>query len=99
MNNQKYTPMNRYLHVQRRPRPVNDLEQTVLLPDGYHKPESRYETVEVLDVAPNCAFLDRVSPGSSIVVLSNFLEDVDVDGQTYTVVLENHVMGILNQPE
>jgi len=99
MNKPKYIPMNRHLLVQRRPKAEADLEQRVLLPEGYKKTESRYETVDVLDVAPNCAFLDRVREGTKIVVLSNFLEDIDVEGHAYTVILENHVMGIIGLVE
>ena len=93
MNKPAYIPMNRHLLVQRRPKPQEDSEQRVLLPEGYKKTESRYETVEVLNAAPNCSFIDRVRAGTKIVVLSNFLEDVEVEGHNYTVILENHVMG------
>ncbi len=99
MNKPKYIPMNRHLLVQRRPKAEADLEQRVLLPEGYKKTDSRYETVDVLDVAPNCAFLDRVRQGTKIVVLSNFLEDIEVESHNYTVILENHVMGIIGLVE
>ena len=99
MNKPIYIPMNRHLLVQRRPKPEADLEQRVLLPEGYKKTESRYEAVEVLNVSPNCAFLDRVKQGTNIVVLSNFLEDIEIEGHNYTVILENHVMGIIGLVE
>jgi len=99
MNKPMYIPMNRHLLVQRQPRPEVELEQRVLLPEGYEKTESRYETVEVVGTAPNCAFIDRVRAGTKIVVLSNFLEDIEVEGHNYTVILENHVMGILGLVE
>ena len=95
MNKPNYTPMNRYLLVNRRPSKTKEVEQTVLLPEGYHKTESRYETVDVVSASPNCAFIDRVREGTKIVVLSNFLEDIEVEGHNYTVILENHVMGII----
>lgn len=99
MTKPEYVPMNRYLLVHRRPKRSIESEQTVLLPEGYRKQESRFETVDVVSVAPNCAFLDRVRAGSRIVVLSHFLEDIEVEGYDYTVILENHVMGVITQPE
>ena len=95
MNKPTCIPMNRHLLVQRRPKAEADLEQRVLLPEGYKKTESRYETVDVISASPNCAFIDRVREGTKIVVLSNFLEDIEVEGHNYTVILENHVMGII----
>jgi co-chaperonin GroES (HSP10) len=90
----KYVPLNRHLLVHRRPK--KEAESTgILLPEGYKKTESRYEVVTVESVAPNCAFLDRVRTGVKIVVLSNFLEDIEIAGHMYTVVLENHVMGVI----
>lgn len=95
MTKPEYNPMNRYLLVQRRPKKAVESEQTVLLPEGYRKQDSRFEAVDVVRVAPNCAFLDRVKVGSRVVVLSNFLEDIEVEGYDYTVILENHVMGVI----
>ena len=89
-----YVPLNRHLLVHRRPKKEAP-EAAVLLPDGYKKTEDRYEVVTVSSAAPNCAFLDRVNAGTKIVVLSNFLEDIEIDGHTYTVILENHVMGVI----
>lgn len=89
-----YTPLNRHLLVSRRP--VVEPEDTgILLPEGYKKTESLYEAVKVIQAAPNCSFLDRVGPGQMIVVMSNFLEDIEIGGHTYTVILENHVMGVI----
>ena len=64
MNKPTYIPMNRHLLVQRRPKPEAELEQTVLLPEGYKKTESRYEVVNVVSASPNCAFIDRVREGA-----------------------------------
>ena len=99
MNKPVYIPMNRHLLVRRRPKSETEPEQRVLLPEGYTKTESHYETVEVVSAAPNCAFIDRVRTGTNIVVLSNFLEDIEVEGHNYTVILENHVMGIIGLVE
>ncbi len=88
-------PMNRHLLVARRPKKEKVENAGILLPEGYKKTESPYEVVTVQQVAPNCAFLDRVRAGTKIVVLSTFLEDIEVENNNYTVILENHVMGVI----
>ena len=98
----KYTPLNRYLLVSRgtQQEEADDYgEFQVLLPEGYKKPDSTYEQVKVLDVSPNCAFLDRVNAGSTIVVLAQMLEEIVIGDTTHTVILENHVMGVVESME
>jgi len=99
-----YTPLNRYILVsrgaQQQPtQPEDDGEFKVLLPEGYKSPESTYEQVQVLDVAPNCAFLDRVETGTTLIVLSQMIEEIVIGDTTHTVILENHVMGIVETEE
>ena len=87
------TPFNRHVLVKRTPK--TDEEATILLPEDYMKTTNPYEVVSVVKASPNCSFLDRIPPETKIVVLSNFLEDISVEGTTHTVILENHIVGRL----
>ncbi len=87
------TPFNRHVLVTRTPKTEDDTK--ILLPDDYTKNSNPYEVVSVVQASPNCSFLDRIPPGSRIVVLSNFLEDINVEDVTHTVILENHIVGRL----
>ncbi len=88
------TPFNRHVLVKRLPK-TEEEGSGILLPEDYKKTTNPYEVVMVVDASPNCAFLDRIPPGTRIVALSNFLEDITVDDTTHTVVLENHIVGRL----
>ena len=87
-------PFNRHVLVERLPKTEED-GPGILLPDDYKKTSNPYEVVTVVSASPNCAFIDRIPPGTKIVALSNFLEDISVEGATHTVVLENHIVGRL----
>jgi co-chaperonin GroES (HSP10) len=87
------TPFNRHVLVRRQPK--TEEETGILLPDDYKKSSNPYEVVTVEAASPNCAFIDRIPPGTRVVALSNFLEDINVDGTTHTVILENHIVGKL----
>ena len=96
MSDTTFMPFNRYILV-KRPPPLESSDSTgILLPDEYKKTQSLYETVTVVRTSPNCAFKDRIKPGSQIVVLTNFLEEIEIAGDIITVVLENHVFGKLS---
>ena len=88
-------PFNRHVLVTREEQGAEEDGPGILLPDDYVKKSNHYEVVRVISAAPNCSFYDRIATGSRIVVLSNFLEDISVDGATHTVILENHIIGRL----
>ena len=89
-----FVPFNRYVLVERVP-VEEQQEPAILLPEEYRKVQNTHEVVKVLECSPNCSFRDRIPKGTKIVVLANFLEDLKVANQTFTVVLENHVIGRL----
>ncbi len=90
-----FVPFNRHILVQRAP-PQEKENSGILLPEGYKKKESQYEVVRVLDASPDCAFREQIPMNTRIVVMSKFLEDIDCAGKTFTVVLENYVMGLVS---
>ena len=89
------TPFNRHVLVERMPTDEKEKTGGILLPEDYVKKSNPYEVVRVITASPNCAFADRIPQNTKIVVLSNFLEDITVEGATHTIVLENHIVGRL----
>ena len=86
-----FTPCNRYLLVERQ---SPEEEQTLIaLPEGTFRAENRYEKVMVNAISSEVR--PPLAVGKAIVVLSHMIEEVDFgDGPVY-LVLENHVLGIV----
>ena len=86
------TPVNNYLTV----RTVEDTDTEdsgILLPQDYRAVESPFAVVEVV----NCSGENGTvwSAGLQIVVEAQMLRDIQHNGETFTVIKENHVIGIL----
>ena len=87
----KFSPKNRYLLVQTQKQ--EDAETGVLLPEGYTLRKDKYVTATVLDTATDCK--ETIAQGARVVVDASMLEEVSVSGQTFEIVLENYVVGLL----
>jgi co-chaperonin GroES (HSP10) len=87
-----FTPVNNYLYV----KTVEDTgteESAILLPQDYRAVESPFAVVEVV----NCSGENGTiwSTGLQIIVEAQMLRDIQHNGETFTVIKENHVIGIL----
>lgn len=87
----KFCPKNRYLLVQTEKQ--EDADSGVLLPEGFTLSKDKYVVATVLDTASDCK--ERVTGGTKVVVDSTMLEEVSVSGETYEIVLENYIVGLL----
>jgi co-chaperonin GroES (HSP10) len=86
------TPVNNYLTVQT----VEDTDTEdsgILLPQDYRAVESPFAVVEVVNCSGDSGTL--WGAGLQIVVEAHMLRDIQHNGETYTVIKENHVIGIL----
>ena len=83
-------PLNRHLVVE----PI--LEQRkdsgVLVPDDYKTEESAYILVTLSRSHPESDLI----PGSKLVVPTHVVEEINFFGEKYHIVLENHVVGLLD---
>ena len=89
-----FTPVNNYLYV----RTVEDIETEesgVLLPQDYRAVESPHAVVEVLGCSGESGTL--WDTGLRLVVEAHMLKDIQHNGVTFTVIKENHVIGILSE--
>ena len=88
-----FTPVNNYLAV--RTVEDNEAEETgILLPQDYRAVESPFAVVEVI----NCSGESGTLWGTALqlVVEAHMLRDIQHNGDTFTVIKENHVIGILS---
>jgi co-chaperonin GroES (HSP10) len=87
-----FTPVNNYLYV----KVVEDEteESGILLPQDYRAVESPFAVVEVLNCSGESGTMWGC--GLQLVVEAHMLRDIEHNGKTYTVIKENHVIGILS---
>ena len=89
-----FTPVNNYLYV----KTIEDKDEearAILLPGDYRPVENPFAVVEVV----NCSGENGTiwGAGLQIVVEAHMLRDIQHNGKTFTVIKENHVIGILSE--
>jgi co-chaperonin GroES (HSP10) len=87
------SPVNNYLVV-KTVEDVEEEESTILLPQDYRSVESPFAVVEVVNCSGESGTL--WGTGLQIVVEAHMLRDIEHNGKTFTVIKENHVIGILS---
>ena len=89
-----FTPVNNYLYV----KTVEDTgteESAILLPQDYRAVESPFAVVEVINCSGESGTL--WGTGLQLVVEAHMLRDIQHNGETFTVIKENHVIGMLSE--
>ena len=89
-----FTPVNNYLYVRTVENPDTE-ERGILLPQDYRAVESPFAVVEVVSCSGESGTL--WGPGLQLVVEAHMLRDIQHNGKTFTVIKENHVIGILSE--
>jgi co-chaperonin GroES (HSP10) len=84
----RFTPVNNHLYVE--VLKENKEETGVLLPEDYRSAESPFAAVRVL--VPAVGWRED----SVLIVEAHMLRDIQYDGETFTVIKENHVIGVLS---
>ena len=87
----RFIPVNRHFLVQKQE--LEKEEHVVLVPTDYKPRGEEYVRVKVLKTSANTNL--SVLPGDELVVRQAFIEEISVEGKTFYLVLENHVMGVL----
>jgi len=86
-------PCNRYLLVSS-PDDGEEEENTILLPDGY-KPKAAHGTAKVLAIAEDSKF--KGYEGKSVIINNTMVEELNISGKIYHFILENHIMGLIEE--
>ena len=92
-----FIPTNRYILIQKRKAPQKEGESMVLLPDDYRPIVEEYVRAKILKIADKCSI--EALPGDELVVREAFIEELSLDEETFYLVLENHVMGVIENEE
>ena len=91
-----FTPVNNYLYVREIKGSADDLPDCeILLPEEYRTVENPFTVVEVLGSSGDSGTL--WGSGLKLVVQAHMLQDIRLHGETFTVITENHVIGILSE--
>ncbi len=86
-----FTPCNRYILVNRQP--SQEEEMLIALPEGTFQTENRFERVSIEGISSEVR--PPLAVGKDVVVLSHMIEEVDFGNGPVYLVLENHVLGIV----
>jgi co-chaperonin GroES (HSP10) len=86
----KFEPRNRHILVERIQK--EEEESNVLLPEGYKKVDD-YVLLKVVTTSPDCSLTAR--KGEKVIVPNHLVQDIDVENQRFSIVLENHVCGVV----
>ena len=65
-----------------------------MLPDNYSEKKEPYTGALVKEIAPSCTI--NVDKGDKVVVEASMVQELKVDGELYTVVLENYIYGVIS---
>ena len=89
----KFIPQNRHFLVDKgQHENADEVEDNmVLLPAGYMPPKEDYMVVDLVASANDCTFKPDV--GASLVVEGHMVRDISVNGEIYSIVQENYVLG------
>lgn len=89
----KFEPRNRHLLLEPTAKEEQE-ESTVLVPNDYSVPKSRYDLYKVVAVSIDCEKFNQDDVGKLVVVNNSTVEEIKVMNHIQYLMLENHVYGI-----
>ena len=89
-----FTPVNNYLYVKTLDE-VETPDTGILLPQDYRAVDNPFAAVEVLSSSGDGEVIWEA--GLQLIVEARMLQDIQLAGQTYTVIKENYIIGILSE--
>ena len=90
-----FKPVNRYVLVELLQKEQTETNSGIVLTDSFKPTEERYVVVVVLDWADDVRFKNILFMDSKIIIDKSMLEEINVDGSKYNVILDNYIIGIL----
>ena len=89
----EFIPRNRYLLVEEVEKEEIEEQSTILLPEDYKSVENIYKVVEIMAYSPDCT-IERYRSHRAV-VNKNMIEDIEIGGHKYKLILENYVFGFV----
>ncbi len=87
-------PCNRYLVVETIEEDQLEENPRILLPQDY-KEANPFGVGRIISRAPDCTL--EASEGEIVAFSGNMLEEVSINGENFSLLLENYVLGILSE--
>ena len=91
-----FTPVNNYLYVKTVSEATEEAPDCqILLPQEYRSVENPFAVVEIINCSGESGTL--WGKGLRVIVEARMLQDISHGGEVFTVIKENHVIGILSE--
>ena len=90
-----FKPVNRYVLVDLPQKEQLETSSGIVLPDSFKPAEERHVIVSVIDWADDVRFKNMLLMDSKIIIDKSMLEEINIDGEQYNVILDNYIIGIL----
>jgi len=87
-----FKPLNRHILIDIDQR-TDEQKSLIVLPEDYKPEQQRHSVVQVVNRSDDVKF--DLPIGTKIVVDSSMIEEIVVNNTTYSVILENYVVGVL----
>jgi co-chaperonin GroES (HSP10) len=90
-----FKPVNRHITVSIEENVEPATTSGILLPEDFKPTEERFVVANVINWAEDVRFKDDLSPNTQVVIDKSMVEEITVQNQRLTVILDNYVVGII----
>ena len=91
-----FKPVNRYIQIKLPETPIPQTTSGIVLPDDFKPTEERYGTATVISCATDVRFGTELSMNSKVVIDKSMVEEITINNERISVVLDNYIVGIIN---
>jgi len=90
-----FSPVNRYILVDIPQKQEPGTPSGIVLPESFKPTEEKHMVVSVISWAKDVKFENVLNINSKLVIDRSMIEEVDIKGKKYSLILENYVLGII----
>ena len=96
-----FAPRNRYVLLEEIVLEQEEEEKTttILLPEEYKVKTNPYDTYTVVACSEDCTKVDNSDLGKRVVVNNAMIETINISHDKHLIILENHIVGVLQDEE
>lgn len=89
----EFEPVNRHVWIDVLKEEKSQDTTQILLPEDYAPPQSKYAICNVITTANDCSL--SAASGDLIIVENSMINELSYNNQTFSIILENYVYGVL----
>ena len=90
-----FEPLNRYIQIDLGQPSPHETAAGVLLPEDFKPTEERHAVASVVAWSNEVRFADKLSRDHQILIDKSMIENVECDGDTISLILDNYVLGLI----